>query len=814
VADIKQIVTGTDSRSYQSQQYDERIGVPSIGTALTGLGASLQSAGNQTFNVQMRLKTEQKQRDEQLQAVNDASQIARLISEKRLNDQQLMNEFVQNYGGEPKDFHNNLVKYLDESFNKSPLSFEPMPDRVRNAISTTHQSDIVQYSSKALVMQSERVAATVKLNIEKALSNSSNIIFNEPSQFQKHLADLPVVFDSFSSLLPEEAINSMLDGAKEQLTVAYVKGLGRTDPQNALNFLKSDEAKTLIGHKSYVSLSSNLENELEQDLQLQQAQQAQEIKSLIGDHLTSIRETGKPVLSEAQKGILTPLQKKELKSQEAASSVIFKEFSGSKWTSFADSYNRIQQYKPIGGESDYETKSETYKQLEKHVLELEEAYRKDPVAFSQGNQRVKDAVAKDAIAGAKASIALQLKKGSKNSDINILTNQQANELGQQLNQTAVSGKADRVFSLLEQWKGEYGSITLSDGTSGFDIIIRQVGQSKNKLSDAIMTALKYSDSPKRLDIYTAAESKAPDLAKGINPTLVKTSKTLINREVEDYTKTIRSIPGVSGRALSELSSQLELTEKLALMGIGRGLKPNEAAKEAVRTIFPFEVSKQSNGTFILPKEINGKRVSPREIFTNSRKEQRIEVLLPFLQEGTAGKASITTFSHSGKQWQLRSDAATAFQNASKEYNIVLNSAYRSTEKQKQLRATYEASPNTAPMAAIPGTSLHEKGLAIDVQNWKEAKPFLEKYGFTHKPAKNDPWHFEYNKPLKTASINPIALKEHARKIQDEGFWVPTGDLKSVQLFFRGKDGQIRPVLNSNNKPYIRSILELSTGSKI
>ena len=49
--------------------------------------------------------------------------------------------------------------------------------------------------------------------------------------------------------------------------------------------------------------------------------------------------------------------------------------------------------------------------------------------------------------------------------------------------------------------------------------------------------------------------------------------------------------------------------------------------------------------------------------------------------------------------------------------------------------------------ALPGTSNHETGLAIDVSNWRQAKPYLLAHGFVHGdgngPLRNDPWHFKY-----------------------------------------------------------------------
>jgi len=68
-------------------------------------------------------------------------------------------------------------------------------------------------------------------------------------------------------------------------------------------------------------------------------------------------------------------------------------------------------------------------------------------------------------------------------------------------------------------------------------------------------------------------------------------------------------------------------------------------------------------------------------------------------------------------------------------HIQIGENYRTKDQQEAIRKrfgyTSDTQPsgyNGLPMAAPPGTSFHERGLAVDVSNWKEATPFLEKYG--------------------------------------------------------------------------------------
>ena len=70
-------------------------------------------------------------------------------------------------------------------------------------------------------------------------------------------------------------------------------------------------------------------------------------------------------------------------------------------------------------------------------------------------------------------------------------------------------------------------------------------------------------------------------------------------------------------------------------------------------------------------------------------------------------------------------------------DILVASSYRSTEQQAKL---YEELSKKGARVAPPGKSFHEKGLAIDVMNWKEAEPILRKYGFANELA-DDKGHF-------------------------------------------------------------------------
>lgn len=100
---------------------------------------------------------------------------------------------------------------------------------------------------------------------------------------------------------------------------------------------------------------------------------------------------------------------------------------------------------------------------------------------------------------------------------------------------------------------------------------------------------------------------------------------------------------------------------------------------------------------------------------------------------------------------LDSKLGNAVVKAAEEYNattgnkIQLNSAKRDTEKQKELYAAWIAGGKQGMPVAKPGTSLHEKGLAVDIQNYNDpaAVAAMNRQGLQQK-VPNDPVHFSFD----------------------------------------------------------------------
>ena len=92
--------------------------------------------------------------------------------------------------------------------------------------------------------------------------------------------------------------------------------------------------------------------------------------------------------------------------------------------------------------------------------------------------------------------------------------------------------------------------------------------------------------------------------------------------------------------------------------------------------------------------------------------------------------------------RLREDAAAALEAAVAESSAPrITSSYRSTEKQAELYALYKAGRGN--LAAPPGKSLHERGLALDARGDAAWELAMARHRW-HRPIINvEPWHWEF-----------------------------------------------------------------------
>lgn len=86
-------------------------------------------------------------------------------------------------------------------------------------------------------------------------------------------------------------------------------------------------------------------------------------------------------------------------------------------------------------------------------------------------------------------------------------------------------------------------------------------------------------------------------------------------------------------------------------------------------------------------------------------------------------------------------------------HIAINQDIRDSAYQAQLYENYKS--GKGGRAAPPGKSFHEKGLAVDVTNWKQAEPSLRRYGLANE-LPDDRGHFSIGEFTHIASTNTRA----------------------------------------------------------
>lgn len=109
---------------------------------------------------------------------------------------------------------------------------------------------------------------------------------------------------------------------------------------------------------------------------------------------------------------------------------------------------------------------------------------------------------------------------------------------------------------------------------------------------------------------------------------------------------------------------------------------------------------------------------------------------------------------------LQSRAADALEDAAASGTIYLTSALRSLAQQYLLYRWYLAGRCGIGLAASPGSSNHESGLAVDVSNYSSRRPALQAQGFSWLGG-SDPVHFDYYGGG-TVSLQGLSVKAFQR----------------------------------------------------
>jgi hypothetical protein len=92
---------------------------------------------------------------------------------------------------------------------------------------------------------------------------------------------------------------------------------------------------------------------------------------------------------------------------------------------------------------------------------------------------------------------------------------------------------------------------------------------------------------------------------------------------------------------------------------------------------------------------------------------------------------------------LEEKAATGLEAAGAASKLSVTSAFRTIAQQYLLYRWYQNGQCGISLAAVPGNSNHETGIAVDVSNYSAEITNMSKHGWTHTYPSSDPVHFDY-----------------------------------------------------------------------
>ena len=129
---------------------------------------------------------------------------------------------------------------------------------------------------------------------------------------------------------------------------------------------------------------------------------------------------------------------------------------------------------------------------------------------------------------------------------------------------------------------------------------------------------------------------------------------------------------------------------------------------------------------------------------------------------------------------LEPKAATGLEAAGASATLSVTSAFRTIAQQYLLYRWYENGQCGISLAAVPGNSNHETGIAVDLGNYASVIGLMSSHGWTHSYPSSDPVHFDYTAggtiDLRSESVLAFQklwnLNNPGAKIAEDGAYGP------------------------------------------
>lgn len=171
--------------------------------------------------------------------------------------------------------------------------------------------------------------------------------------------------------------------------------------------------------------------------------------------------------------------------------------------------------------------------------------------------------------------------------------------------------------------------------------------------------------------------------------------------------------------------------------------------------------------------------------------------------------------------QPKAKAALALAIQERGTRLIINSAYRTVAQQCLIQAQYQAGLCGITAAARPGTSNHEGGLALDVEDPDGWEPFFARHGWKRLGRDFDPPHFDFNllagtrqdlKQLGVKAFQSLWNKHHpADPITADGLYGPATAARLSQSPAEGFGVPVVVVLRRGDRGREVKVLQQALG---
>lgn len=832
---------GYNNQNNYAGHIGQTVNSGSIGSGISSFGAGIAQVGSQLQGAALQKAREDKAKAEQHQAKLDDQQALRVFSEIQITDMQREQEYRGQYSDDINKFANNDLGAFDQFYKD--FATEPLTPGAQEKLDTLIGRYRLGKAESAITHQGKLIGAQAKANIEQGTDNIINSTRLDPfNLFSENEKKLDLIVDAAKGMLPETALSEYKSQIHAEHALRALRGIGDQDPSVALAILEGkmegDEYKAIseavknLPSATFDSVLSGFKRQLEAEKTQMDNHYVSEISAKLDDHFASIKDTGKPVVTQAEINAISDPNKRAIVQEKYD----FMNKVGKAWNDIVRGSENLpiqeqlklaEKLKPKGGEENYVERDNIYRAVVSEIAQSYKAWDEDPFKAATNNSQVAQAMNRSEIEGRRANVLHQINKGIPFNKLKVAANEEVEEDSRQLSELLKGQQFDQIKSYIDAAKEKYNAMALPDGRTGWDVYLNQLNNVKGfKLPDELVMALQFEDIPEGSAIYQAIQTSDKDWKTLVDKDTIEAVDDKIKSLASSYNKVWQTLPGFGGR--DKLASKMTLASKYAYSLISSGLSGDQAAQKAYGVIYNYDVVDNNKMKLIIPKEINGTKIDSQSVQTSLNELSNSDLIYSRLTDSIPeGKPPARTLQrlsvkdYKGREAFLRSDAADAFEAANTAMKnaglggIQVNSANRTRAEQQALYNKL----NGVSAVAKPGKSWHEFGKALDVQNHEEAKPYLEKHGFRWKNYNKDPYHFDFVGDDTYTRIGSLPERlsskerrnQYARELSRNGVWRISGDSMYAVLYSKNTDGSETVVFDGNHIPYKYPLINLSKG---